>query len=45
MIVPNANTVDLYCGKYSVTIGGIGEPNTLLDDEDCGCISDADCQW
>jgi len=45
MIVPNSNTVDLYCGKYSVTIGGIGEPNTLLDDENCDCISDADCQW
>jgi hypothetical protein len=45
MIVPNANTVDLYCGKYSVTIGGIGELNSLLNDEECDCISDADCQW
>jgi hypothetical protein len=44
MIVP-PGTVDLYCGKYSVTIGGIGEPNTLLDDENCDCISDANCQW
>jgi hypothetical protein len=45
MTVPNTNTVDLYCGKYSVTIGGIGEPNTLLDDNDCACLSDAECQW
>jgi hypothetical protein len=45
MKVPAGNTVDLYCGKYSVTIGGIGEPNTLLDDENCDCISDADCQF
>jgi len=45
MQVPKENTVDLYCGKYSVTIGGIGEPNTLLDDENCDCISDADCKW
>jgi hypothetical protein len=43
--VPAGNTVDLYCGKYSVTIGGIGEPNTLLDDNNCACISDAYCQW
>ena len=26
MDIPTANTVDVYCGKYSVTIGGIGEP-------------------
>jgi hypothetical protein len=45
MKVPAGNTVDLYCGKYSVTIGGIGEPNTLLDDENCDCISDANCQF
>jgi hypothetical protein len=45
MIVPNANTVDLYCGKYSVTIGGIGELNSLLNDEECDCISDAECQF
>jgi hypothetical protein len=45
MQVPEENTVDLYCGKYSVTIGGIGEPNTLLDDENCDCISDANCQF
>jgi hypothetical protein len=44
MIVP-PGTVDLYCGKYSVTLGGIGEPNTILDDENCDCISDADCKW
>jgi hypothetical protein len=42
--VTGSNTVDLYCGKYSVTIGGIGEPNTLLDDENCSCIPDAQCQ-
>ena len=42
--VTQSNTVDLYCGKYSVTIGGIGEPNTILDDENCSCIPDAQCQ-
>jgi hypothetical protein len=45
MIVPNSNTVNLYCGKYSVTIGGIGDPETILDANDCDCISDANCQW
>jgi hypothetical protein len=45
MMVPKYNTVDLYCGKWSVTLGGIGEPDTLLDAEDCPCISDYDCKW
>jgi uncharacterized repeat protein (TIGR01451 family) len=45
MEIPNANTVDVYCSAYSVTIGGIGIPTTLLKDYDCGCISDADCKW
>jgi len=45
MVVPNANTVDVYCGQYSVTIGGIGIPDTLLIDRNCDCISDADCKW
>ena len=33
MAIPTANTVDVYCSKYSVLIGGIGEPDTLLDDD------------
>jgi hypothetical protein len=34
MDIPTANTVDVYCGKWSVTLGGIGEPSTLLKDYD-----------
>jgi hypothetical protein len=45
MDIPTANTVDIYCGKYSVTLGGIGEPSTLLDDEDCDCINVNNCQF
>src|SRR3989304_1011068 len=45
MAVPNANTVDVYCSQYSVTIGGIGIPETLLGDYNCDCISDANCQF
>jgi hypothetical protein len=44
MDIPTANTVDVYCSQYSVTIGGIGEPSTLLDDEDCDCINIANCK-
>jgi hypothetical protein len=44
MDIPTANTVDVYCGKYSLTIGGIGEPSTLLDDSDCNCINVNNCQ-
>jgi hypothetical protein len=44
MDIPTANTVDVYCSKYSLTIGGIGEPSTLLDDSDCDCINVANCQ-
>ncbi len=42
MFIPTANTVDVYCGMYSVTIGGIGEPLTFTPDSqmpqryDCG---------
>jgi len=45
MDIPTANTVDIYCGKYSVTLGGIGEPSTLLYDEDCDCINVNNCQF
>jgi hypothetical protein len=45
MEIPVGNTVDVYCSKYSVLIGGIGEPDTLLKDSDCGCISDPNCQF
>jgi hypothetical protein len=45
MDIPVGNTVDVYCSKYSVLIGGIGEPDTLLDDNYCGCISDPNCQF
>jgi hypothetical protein len=41
--VPAGNTVDLYCSQYSVTIGGIGIPESLLDQRNCSCISDTDC--
>jgi hypothetical protein len=44
MEIPVGNTVDVYCGKYSVTLGGIGEPSTLLDDYDCDCINAQNCQ-
>jgi hypothetical protein len=39
------NTVDVFCGKYSVTIGGIGEPYVLDDNTEysCPCISDTNC--
>ena len=43
MVIPNANTVDVYCSQYSVTIGGIGIPESLLNQRNCSCISDADC--
>src|SRR4030042_2590615 len=42
MDIPTANTVDVYCGQYSLTIGGIGEPLTFTTDSqmpqryDCG---------
>jgi hypothetical protein len=42
MFIPTANTVDVYCGQYSLTIGGIGEPLTFTTDSqmpqryDCG---------
>jgi hypothetical protein len=42
MDIPKYNTVDIYCGQYSVTIGGIGEPLTFTPDSempqryDCG---------
>jgi hypothetical protein len=42
MFIPIFNTVDIYCGMYSVTIGGIGEPLTFTPDSqmpqkyDCG---------
>ena len=42
MFIPIFNTVDIYCGQYSVTIGGIGEPLTFTPDSqmpqryDCG---------
>jgi hypothetical protein len=42
MIVP-PGTVNLYCGKYSVTIGGIGDPETILDADECDCLTDAEC--
>ena len=35
MEVPTANTVDIYCSRYSVKIGGIGNPLTLLPDYFC----------
>jgi hypothetical protein len=44
MVIPSANTVDVYCHMYSVKIGGIGDPLTLLDQNDCPCILDADCR-
>jgi hypothetical protein len=44
MTIPNTNTVDVYCSEYSVTIGGIGIPTSLLKDYQCNCISDADCK-
>jgi hypothetical protein len=43
MEIPIRNTVDIYCHKYSVKIGGIGIPESLLNDDDCMCISDANC--
>jgi hypothetical protein len=49
MEIPTANTVDIFCGKYSVTIGGIGIPidsrtGALLDNPDsCPCIDDVVC--
>ena len=43
MVIPNANTVDVYCSQYSVTIGGIGIPESLLDQRNCECISDTNC--
>jgi hypothetical protein len=30
--IPKANTVDIYCNKYSVKIGGIGEPEVIPQD-------------
>jgi hypothetical protein len=42
IFIPTANTVDVYCGQYSLTIGGIGEPLTFTPDSqmpqkyDCG---------
>jgi hypothetical protein len=44
MFVPTANTVDIYCSKYSVKIGGLGEPSTLLNDADC-CRYHCNLQW
>jgi hypothetical protein len=44
MDIPTANTVDVYCSQYSLTIGGIGEPSTLLDEHDCDCININNCQ-
>jgi hypothetical protein len=38
------NTVDVYCNKYSAKIGGIGEAGTLLDDEDCKCLTYSQCE-
>jgi hypothetical protein len=45
MNITQSNTVDLYCSKYSVTIGGIGIPSTLLDDDPriCPCINSSIC--
>jgi hypothetical protein len=45
MAIPTANTVDVYCSKYSVTIGGIGIPASLLKDDPqiCPCINSAVC--
>jgi len=44
MNVPLDNTVDIYCSKYSVKIGGLGEPSTLLNDDDC-CRFHCNIQW
>jgi len=38
MNIPTANTVDVYCNKYSVKIGGIGEPLTILPDGVCPVV-------
>jgi hypothetical protein len=35
MRIPASNSVDIYCNKYSVKIGGIGEPDSLLNDDIC----------
>jgi len=35
MVVPTANTVDIYCSRYSARIGGIGDTQTLLPDYLC----------
>jgi len=34
MYIPTYNTVDVYCGPNSLTIGGIGEPLTFQPDTD-----------
>jgi hypothetical protein len=44
MRIPASNTVDFYCNKYSVKIGGIGEPDSLLDDGICNSLYYWD-QW
>jgi len=38
MYIPNTNTADVYCNKYSAKIGGIGEPATLLSDANCPVV-------
>jgi hypothetical protein len=44
MNVPLDNTVDIYCSKYSVKIGGLGKASTLLSDVDC-CRHHCNLQW
>ena len=44
MEIQKANRVDIYCSKYSVKIGGLGEPSTLLNDDDC-CRFHCNIQW